>query len=142
MRNVTTIRAVFALSALYDGILGAVFLGAGPRVFDFVRITPPNHWGYVHFAACVLLIFALMFARIAATPRAARALIPYGVLLKLAYCSVVFGHLVFGPDGIPLLWVWFAITDAAFLIAFVWGWWALGRPDAEQPMRSDHETTE
>lgn len=118
------IRWVFAGSALYDGVLGLVFLFAAARLFEAFRVTPPNHFGYVQFPALLLIIFAGMFAQIAADPLRRREWIPYGAGLKIAYCTVVFYHYILG--SIPFIWVPFAYADLAFLALFILAWHRLG----------------
>ncbi len=116
MKTDTGWKALFAVAALYDGVLGAAFLMAAPRLFCAFGVTPPNHWGYVQFAGALLVIFAMMFARIATNPRAHRDLIDYGILLKIAYCSVVGAHWL--TAGVPFMWKPFWAADLAFLILF------------------------
>jgi hypothetical protein len=118
MKPPTPVRALYLIAAAYDGLLGLAFLLAGPSVFEAAGITPPNHWGYVHFGAGVLVIFGYMFLRIALDPVAGRNLIPYGILLKACYVGTVCWHEWHG--GIPRLWLYFAVADFAFLLLFVW----------------------
>lgn len=125
MKSKGWVRAIFTLAALYDGLLGAAFLFAGGALFDAFGVEPPNHIGYVQFPGALLLIFAFMFVAIALRPVANRHLIRYGVLLKIAYCGVVLTHWVSG--GIPFMWKPFVLCDVAFLVAFIWSWWALRR---------------
>ena len=113
-----SIQSLFAASALYDGVLGIAFLFAAPALFEWVGVTPPNHFGYVHFPAALLIVFALMFLVIARNPVANLSLIPYGILLKISYCAVVFYHWL--TAGVPFIWKPFAIADLAFLVLFVW----------------------
>jgi hypothetical protein len=70
-----------------------------------------------------------MFLAIANNPAAKRGLIPYGMLLKVSYCSVVFYHWM-GED-IPDIWKPFAICDLLFLFLFVAAWMRLGRESKE-----------
>lgn len=110
------IKLLFIIAALYDAILGIIFLFAPGRVFEAYDVTSPNHPGYVQFPAALLLIFALMFAVIAHNPLANRRLIPYGILLKISYCGIVFYH--WFNNGIPDMWKPFAIADLIFLVLF------------------------
>lgn len=119
----TAASVIFGLSALYDGLLGIFFLFASPLVFRWFEVTPPNHYGYVHFPAALLIIFGLMFLAIARDPVKNRNLIPYGILLKIAYCSVAFYH--WFTAGIPGMWKPFAICDLVFLVLFIWAWGAV-----------------
>jgi len=125
MKNKQAIVSLFMLSAIYDGLLGIGFLLAGGSVFRWFGVTPPNHPGYVHFSAALLVVFALMFAAIAANPLKNRNLIPYGMLLKVSYCGVVLFH--WFTAGIPGMWKPFCIIDFVFLILYAWAWIAIGK---------------
>jgi hypothetical protein len=114
------IRPLFAFAALYDGLLGAAFLVAPGRIFELAGVDLPNHLGYVQFPAALLLVFALMFLRIARDPLANRNLVIYGILLKVAYCVVSGFHWL--TSGIPGMWKPFAIVDLAMGIAFLGVW--------------------
>ena len=111
------IRLVFWLSALYDFVLGIAFLFAAQSLFAHFEVEPPNHLGYVHFPALLLIIFAMMYGRIALDPVENRAFIPYGIGLKAAYAGVAIFHNL--TDGIPAMWMPFAYIDLVFLIVFV-----------------------
>jgi hypothetical protein len=123
MKKETVVSVVFGLSALYDGLLGIFFLFAAPAVFRWYEVTPPNHYGYVHFPAALLIIFGLMFLAIARNPVRNRNLIPYGILLKIAYCTVSSYH--WFTAGIPGMWKPFTIIDLVFLVLFIWAFVAV-----------------
>ncbi len=131
MKNL--IKLLFIIAALYDGILGIIFLFAAGRVFEAYGTTPPNHPGYVQFPAALLLIFAIMFAAIARDPVNNRRLIPYGILLKLSYCGTVLRHWFGG--GVPDMWKPFVIFDLVFLILFVLAFATLGKSSDQDPRR-------
>jgi hypothetical protein len=137
MRKSPIIAALFVIAALYDGLLGILFLFAGAAVFQWFQITPPNHFGYVQFPAALLIVFALMFLAIARDPPGNRKLIPYGMLLKVSYCSVVFFH--WFTAGIPGMWKPFAVIDLVFLLLFAWAYvFLLGSaPGVESAKRPD-----
>jgi hypothetical protein len=121
------IRGLFYLAALYDGVLGLAFLFSADGLYTRFRVTPANHPGYVQFPALLLVVFALMFLAVARNPARNRNLIPYGMLLKVAYCGVV-GFYWFGA-GIPDMWKPFAVIDAVFLALFIWAYRVLmGKP--------------
>jgi hypothetical protein len=61
------IRWLFLLAAAYDFLIGAAFVGFGPQLFEWAGVPPPNHWGYIEFAALMLVIFGVMFFEIATT---------------------------------------------------------------------------
>ena len=126
MKRLRAVSVLFYLAALYDGVLGVAFLIAAPALFEWVGVTPPNHFGYIHFPAALLIVFALLFLTIARRPEVNRHLIPYGILLKISYCAVVFYH--WFTAGIPFIWKPFAIVDVAFLVLFIWAYAVLGKP--------------
>jgi hypothetical protein len=122
--NATALTHVlFLVAALYDGLLGVVFLIAPLRPFHLYGVPEPNHRAFVQFPAALLLIFALMFLAIARAPSQSRHLIPYGILLKVAYCGLAFGY--WFAEGIPGMWKAFAIIDLVMGLLFVWAFLAL-----------------
>ena len=111
------ITPLFYLAALYDGVLGLLFLFAPGAPFAWFEVVPPNHPGYVQFPAALLLIFALIFLRIARDPIANRDLILYGILLKLAYSGLAFWH--WALSDIPGMYKPFAVIDVVMGVLFV-----------------------
>jgi hypothetical protein len=114
------ISGLFAVAAIYDGVLGLVFLFAGQTVFDLFKVTPPNHPGYIQFPAAVLIIFAMMFSAVAKAPLKNGNLIIYGMLLKVAYSSVVLRYWL--TTDLPDMWKPFCVADILFLFLFAWSW--------------------
>lgn len=125
MKGKSGMTAFYVVAGLYDGLLGLVFLFAWEPIFRRFAVTPPNHPGYIQFPALLLVIFGLMFLAVARDPARNRNLIPYGVLLKAAYCGTVFWHWV--ADGIPGMWKPFAWADLVFGILFAWSYVHLGK---------------
>jgi hypothetical protein len=120
MQRYGLITALFWIAALYDGVLGAVFLAAPAMVYRIGDVTPPNHWGYVQFPAALLLIFGLMFAAIARNPVENKNLIIYGIMLKAAYCGITIWY--WSAAGIPGMWKPFAIIDLIMGALFAWSY--------------------
>lgn len=110
-------RWLFVIAALYDGILGLVFLLFWPSLYAGFGVTPPNHAGYVQFPALMLIVFGAMFVQIARDPVGNRSLIPYGIGLKAAFSGVVFWNQI--TDAMPAMWIPWAWADLAFLVLFV-----------------------
>ena len=128
MKTERAISIIFWASGIYDGVLGLIFLLAPAAMYAQFGVTPPNHWGYVQFGAALLLIFGIMFIQVALKPAPNRNLIPYGVLLKMAYAGTVFGY--WFTRGLPDMWKPFAVTDAVFAVLFIWSWMKLGKGEA------------
>jgi hypothetical protein len=119
MKNLL-ISLLFVVAAVWDGVLGLVFLVAPMALYDWYGVTRPNHAGYVQFPAALLITFAIMFLAIAWAPLRNRSLIIYGILLKVSFCGVAFYH--WFAAGIPRMWWPFAIGDLIFLVLFVWAY--------------------
>lgn len=115
----SAVRALFLVAGAYDFVIGLAFLFFGPQIFVAANVPPPNHWGYIQFAALLLIVFGLMFFTIARDPDANRNLIPFGMLLKLSYVGIVAYY--WSTTGCPTLFKPFAVIDAAMFVLF---WWA------------------
>jgi hypothetical protein len=120
MKTFKPIKALFLIAALYDGTLGTAFLLVPGQVFRMANVTPPNHWAYVQFPAALLLIFAWMFIAIARMPVQNKGLIVYGILLKVAYCTIAFWY--WFTEGIPTMWKPFAPIDLVMMVLFLWSY--------------------
>jgi hypothetical protein len=118
--NKLWIRVTFITAAIYDGLLGLTFFAIGPMVYDYAGIERPNHMGYLYFPALLLIVFGLMFWRTGSDPVKYRDLIPYGIGLKISYCSVVFYYWL--STGIPMLWIPFAWIDLVYAFLFIIAW--------------------
>ena len=118
-------RLLLILAGFYDGVLGLAFLADAPGVFSFCGIPAPPHWGYVHFAAALLMIFGLMFFAAAVYPAGNRNLIAYGMLLKIAYVGTALYHWINGD--IPTVFKLFLILDVAWFFALGWIFFSINR---------------
>jgi hypothetical protein len=118
MTAATTARLLLTTAGFYDGLLGIAFLAAAPQIFGIAGIPHPTHWGYVHFGAALLLVFALMFFAAAFHPAGNRNLIAYGMLLKIAYTGVVLYHWMHGD--VPGIFKVFFFLDVVWLFALGW----------------------
>jgi hypothetical protein len=118
MKSLPIIRTLYAVGAAYDGLLGLAFISAGPRLFAYFQITPPNHWGYLHFSASILVVFGWMFLEIARRPLESRNLVTYGILLKVCYVGTVVWYWTHGD--VPTIWKAFAAADTVFAFLFLW----------------------
>ena len=128
--NEKMVKALFILAGIYDGFLGFLFFFYSGQIFNLHEVTPPNHVAYVQFPALLLIIFALMFFRVATNPVKYRELILYGCGLKLSYSGLAFWHEL--TSGIPSMWMPWAWGDLVFLILFIFAWQSLGRQDPKR----------
>lgn len=125
------IRLLFITAGLYDGILGLAFLLVPVQIFAMYGVTPPNHLAYIQFPALLLIVFSIMFFRIAADPVGRRELVLYAAGLKIAYCAPAFFYDI--TTGIPSMWMPWAWMDLVFLVLFVLAWFSLGKEAAVRP---------
>jgi hypothetical protein len=107
---------LFCFAGVYDFVIGLVFLCAGEKLFAVAGLNPPNHWGYIQFCSLMLMVFGTMFFAIAKAPSSNRNLIPFGMLLKISYVSIVAYYWL--TTGCPLLFKPFAVIDFAMLVLF------------------------
>ncbi|MEK6563996.1 MAG: hypothetical protein AABZ65_03080 [Candidatus Omnitrophota bacterium] len=123
--SLKTIRRLFIISALYDFILGVIFLAGFRHVYNYFNIALPNHDGYVQFAAALVVIFGIGFWFVAHDPQRNRDIIKMGILLKLSYSGVAFYHAALG--NLPGIWLPFAWLDLIFLVLFILAFKSLKR---------------
>lgn len=114
------IKALFVIAGIYDGLLGLAFLFAGPLIFRGFGVTPPNHFGYIYFPSLLLIIFGVMFLRVAKDAKGNRELILYGIALKASYAGLIFWYQV--REGVPGMFIPWAWADLIFLVLFVIAW--------------------
>lgn len=126
--SIKWIKTLFIVAAAYDIVLSAVAIVGSPQIYRALGVTPPNHWGYVQFPALLVLVFGIMFQRIAADPVGRLELIHYGMGLKAAYCGVVFWYQIIG--NVPKMWIPFAWADLIFFVLFFFAWKSLTRKSA------------
>ena len=124
------VKPLFIVAGLYDGILGLAFLMVPLQIFEMYGVTPPNHLAYIQFPALLLVVFALMFFRLAMDPVGRRELILYGCGLKIAYCAPAFFYDI--TTGIPSMWMPWAWMDLAFLGLFIAAWVQMGKLAADR----------
>jgi hypothetical protein len=115
--NRSTTSTLFWIAGVYDFVIGIAFLIAGKQIFDWAGVNHPNHWAYIQFCSLLLMVFGAMFVTIARSPINNRNLIPFGILLKISYISIV-GY-YWGTTGCPNLFKPFAVIDLVMLVLFV-----------------------
>ncbi|TWT82291.1 hypothetical protein CA13_37530 [Planctomycetes bacterium CA13] len=130
-----TTRILFAIAAVYDFAIGLVFLLAGKQLFDASGIPHPSHWGYVQFCSLMLMVFGTMFFSIAKDPHRNRNLMPYGMLLKISYVSIVSYYWVM--IGCPFLFKPFVLIDFVMLILFAVAYYRPAEKDAAATFTTD-----
>jgi hypothetical protein len=115
--SLKAVKTLFLVAALYDLILGIVFGLFFKPIYSGFGVELPNHAGYIQLAAAYIFIFGIGFLWVSRNPQANASLISLGILMKLAFVIVTFGHLLFAT--IPVFYVPFAVLDLVFLALFI-----------------------
>jgi hypothetical protein len=111
------IRPLFIVAALYDIVLGVIYLFAYPGLYAYFGVELPNHPGYVQLNALFVTVMGVGFWMVANARARNRDLIRLGVLFKLAYSILVLTYYARGM--MPAVWVMWAVCDLLFVVAFV-----------------------
>ena len=111
-------RTFFLVAALYDLILGAVFLVVGEPILTAVGMVLPPHVAYIQLAAVFIFVQGLGYWLVFRDPFANLGIVRMGVAYKAAYSGLTLYFLVSGqlPSVFFIPW---AVTDLLFLIGFV-----------------------
>lgn len=111
-------RSFFLVAALYDLILGAVFMVFGEQILDAIGMALPPHVAYIQLAAVFIAVQGLSYGFVYRDPPANLGLVQVGVAYKLAYVGLALWYLVIGklPSAFFIPW---ALIDVLFLIGFV-----------------------
>jgi hypothetical protein len=119
-------RILFWVAAIYDLILGVVFLFFYRPAFSVLGIEDalPEYTSFLSLIAVFLFVIGIAYVFIARGDLVRnRDLIAVGALYKLAYFSVALWYLIGGVYPHIVFFVVFGLADFAFLIAMVECWW-------------------
>ena len=111
------VRPLFMFAGLYDVVLGLVFFVAFKPIYERFMIPLPNHDAYVQLPAALIAIFGIGFWFVSRSPERNRDLVTLGVLMKLAFSSIVLSYAF--RDAIPAMWVPLGWIDVGFMVAFI-----------------------
>ncbi len=123
-------RTLFWIAAVYDLVLGVVFLFLYRPAFSALGIEDalPEHTSFLSLIAAFLFVIGVAYVLIARGDLVRnRDLIAVGALYKLAYFSVALWYLIGGVYPHIVFFVVFGLADLAFLIAMAECWWHIGR---------------
>ncbi len=123
------VRPMFLVAAIYDLVLGIVFLVGYKPLMARLGMELPNHAGYILLPAALITIFGVGFWMIYRAPRRNRDIIKMGILFKFAYSGIVLWF--YSRGEMPVLWAVFAAIDLVFLLLFAMALRAIPAPAAE-----------
>lgn len=113
-------RGLFWTAAVYDLVLGVVFLIFYRPVFAFLGVESelPRQTSYLSLIAAFLFVIGVAYVLIARGDLYRnRDLITVGILYKVAYFSVALWYLVAGVYPHLVFFVVFGVADALFAVA-------------------------
>lgn len=111
-------RTLFLVAALYDFILGAVFVVAGEPILTAIGMALPPHVAYIQLAAIFIMVQGLGYWLVYRDPFANLGLVRVGVAYKATYSGLALYYLVIGQLPSVFFVPW-AVVDVLFLISFV-----------------------
>jgi hypothetical protein len=112
-------KALFLITAIYDAVLGIVFMFFYKFAFDLLNIPEymPEFGGYLSLIGAFLFVIGVAYYLIyRGDLKTNRDLIAVGALYKLAYCATTFFYLAIGQIPHMIFVGLFGVID---LIMFV-----------------------
>ncbi|MET1231639.1 MAG: hypothetical protein ABWY52_02165 [Candidatus Limnocylindrales bacterium] len=111
-------RAFFLVAALYDMLLGAVFVVVGDQILGAIGMELPPHVAYIQLAAVFIFVQGFGYLLTYLDPLGNLGIVRVGIAYKAAYAGLAFWYLVIGALPSPFFIPW-AIVDLLFLVGFV-----------------------
>lgn len=118
IQSLSFYKAVFAVAAIYDIVLGVAFILFYDPVLDALDITPPDNTSYIHLSAVFVLVQGISYVFAWWDLHGNIGIVRVGVIYKAAYFLVALYYLV--TDDL-LHWVFFAfgVADLVFMLLFL-----------------------
>jgi hypothetical protein len=118
-------RPLFTIAAAFNLLVGIPMLVAYPVVATMLALRgPPTVW--FHIVACVVVLFGWVYWKIAQDPVQFHPYVMLGILAKLLFVVVIYGHWLAGDVGgrvaaLVTVDLVFALAFAAYLRACAHG---------------------
>ncbi len=111
------IRPFCRVCAIYDFVLGLLFLLAFKPIFTQFGVTLPNHPAYIQFGAAMTAVIGIGFWYVAQAPERNRDILKLGLLVKAAYTVIVFGYTLKGQ--MPAMWLPMGVVDLVMFFVII-----------------------
>jgi hypothetical protein len=112
-------KGLYLVAALYDLVLGAVFLMFYKPLMETFEIPIPSNPAYLSASAMFIFLFGVLLFLIYLKPEGSRRMVIYSILMKIGYSSVVLYYLVTrGFDFVEWPFLMFAGLDILFALLF------------------------
>jgi hypothetical protein len=111
-------RVLFLSAAVYDTVLGIIFLFFYRPAYSLLDIPVPEYPAYLSLSAAFVLVIGIAYYIVYLNIHRNRDLVVVGTFYKLAYTIVVFYYFLLEhlPHNVFLI---FGIIDMAFFFLFV-----------------------
>ncbi len=111
-------KGLFLVAAIYDFILGLAFFFFYKPLYAYLGIALPDYPVYLQMAAAFVIAMGVGYYFVYKNLYRNIDLVKLGVVYKLVYSGLTSYFYFTGLANI--VFFWFAIFDAIFLILFVW----------------------
>jgi len=111
-------RVLFLVAAIYDFVLGIIFLLFYKQAYTFLNITLPVYPMYLQMVAAFVTVMGIAYYFAYLDMYRNIDLVKVGVIFKGVY-AVLTSYFYFA-DLANVVFFWFAIIDVVFLVLFVW----------------------
>ena len=115
--SLKAVKGLFLLAAVYDVVLGIVFGLFYAPVYERYGMELPNHPAYVQLLGLYVFTIGIGFLFVYQDPVRNAAIITLGILMKIWFCLVAFGH--WSVDNLPVVYKPIAVADLVFLLLFL-----------------------
>ena len=88
-------KTLFGVAAVFNAVVGVAMLVAYEALAPWLGL-PPQPTVWVHLIALVVLVFGYAYWRVAMDPRRFREYVVLGIVAKLAFVVVIYGHFLAG----------------------------------------------
>ena len=117
-------KALFTVAAIFNAAVGVSMLLAYDLLAPRLGL-PPQPTVWVHLVALIVLVFGYAYWRVALDPRRFREYVVLGIVGKLAFVAVIYGHFLAGGATATLA----VLVTADLVFAGLFGAHLIQTPD-------------
>jgi hypothetical protein len=111
-------RGLFLIASIYDLVLGVIFFLLYKQVFAYFNIALPDYPMYLQMSAAFVIAMGVGYYFVYLNLYRNIDLVKLGIAYKLVYSGLT-SYFYFNNLA-NILFFWFAVFDAIFLIFFIW----------------------
>lgn len=119
MKN-TYYKKLYLISALYDFIIGFLFLFFPKKVFELTGMNFPDNPSYLMFCAFIVMFFGVLLFMIYLNLEGSRRMVIFAILVKFSYVYTVgYYYFLVGNEYVDFPFLLFAMFDLIFALLFI-----------------------